>query len=72
MSYEEWIVLMYTRRCRSLWIIYIILKAALQVDLILLMDRFGYPPVAHDDVYKEIFEQAENFKKYANECMRIF
>jgi type I restriction enzyme R subunit len=43
------------------------IKAELQVDLILLMDRFGYPPVAHDDVYKEIFEQAENFKKYANE-----
>jgi len=43
------------------------IKAELQVDLILLMDEFGYPPVAHDDVYKEIFEQAENFKKYANE-----
>tara|TARA_B110000977_G_scaffold53922_1_gene73402 strand:- start:140 stop:283 length:144 start_codon:yes stop_codon:yes gene_type:complete len=24
----------------------------------------GYPPVANDDAYKEIFEQAENFKKY--------
>lgn len=43
------------------------IKAELQVSLILLMDEFNYPPVAHDDVYKEIFEQAENFKKYANE-----
>ena len=27
--------------------------------------EFGYPPVTIDDVYKEVFEQAENFKKYA-------
>ena len=26
----------------------------------------GYPPVDRDEVYKEIFEQAENFKKYQN------
>lgn len=25
---------------------------------------FDYPPITHDEVYKEIFEQAENFKKY--------
>ena len=25
---------------------------------------YKYPPVTQDDVYKEIFEQAENFKKY--------
>ena len=37
----------------------------LQVDLILLLDEFGYPPVTIDDVYKEVLEQAENFKKYA-------
>ena len=24
-----------------------------------------YPPVTIDDVYKEVLEQAENFKKYA-------
>lgn len=41
------------------------IKANLQVDLILLMDEFGYPPVTLDDVYKEVLEQAENFKKYA-------
>ena len=41
------------------------IKATLQVDLILLLDEFGYPPVTIDDVYKEVLEQAENFKKYA-------
>ena len=41
------------------------IKANLQVDLILLMDEFDYPPVTIDDVYKEVLEQAENFKKYA-------
>ncbi len=41
------------------------IKANLQVDLILLLDEFEYPPVTIDDVYKEVLEQAENFKKYA-------
>lgn len=41
------------------------IKATLQVDLIILLDEFGYPPVTIDDVYKEVLEQAENFKKYA-------
>ena len=41
------------------------IKATLQVDLILLLDEFDYPPVTIDDVYKEVLEQAENFKKYA-------
>lgn len=40
------------------------IKATLQVDLILLLDEFDYPPVTIDDVYKEVLEQAENFKKY--------
>ncbi len=40
-------------------------KANLQVDLIILLDKYGYPPVTIDDVYKEVLEQAENFKKYA-------
>lgn len=40
------------------------IKANLQVDLILLLDEFDYPPVTLDDVYKEVLEQAENFKKY--------
>lgn len=41
------------------------IKANLQVDLILLLDEFDYPPVTIDYVYKEVLEQAENFKKYA-------
>ena len=41
------------------------IKANLQVDLILLLDDFDYPPVTIDDVYKEVLEQAENFKKYS-------
>jgi type I restriction enzyme R subunit len=40
------------------------IKSALKVGLILLLDAFGYPPVERDEVYVEIFEQAENFKKY--------
>jgi len=39
------------------------IKAELKVDLIMLLARFGYPPVNRDEVYKEIFSQAENFKK---------
>jgi len=39
------------------------IKSALKVGLILLLDAFGYPPVERDEVYVEIFEQAENFKK---------
>lgn len=40
------------------------IKSALKVGLILLLDEFGYPPVERDEVYVEIFDQAENFKKY--------
>lgn len=39
------------------------IKSALKVGLILLLDAFGYPPVERDEVYVEIFEQAENYKK---------
>jgi len=39
------------------------IKSALKVGLILLLDEFGYPPVERDEVYVEIFDQAENFKK---------
>ena len=39
------------------------IKSALKVGLIILLDEFGYPPVERDEVYTEIFEQAENFKK---------
>ena len=43
------------------------IKAELKVDLIILLAESGYPPVDRDEVYKEIFEQAENFKKYQKE-----
>ena len=39
------------------------IKAELQVNIILLMDEFGFPPVTIDDVYKEVLEQAENYKR---------
>ena len=41
------------------------IKAELRAFLIVLLDEFGYPPISHDEAYKEIFEQAENFKKYS-------
>jgi len=41
------------------------IKAELKVGLILVLAENGYPPVPKDEVFKEIFEQAENFKKYA-------
>ena len=39
------------------------IKAELQFDLIVLLDKWDYPPIDRDEVYEEIFEQAENFKK---------
>lgn len=40
------------------------IKAELKVDLIILLAENDYPPIDRDEVYQEIFEQAENFKKY--------
>ena len=40
------------------------IKAELKVDLIILLAENDYPPIDRDEVYKEIFEQAENFKKF--------
>ena len=42
------------------------IKAELKMDLILILAEYGYPPVTNDEVFKEIFEQAENFKRYNN------
>jgi type I restriction enzyme, R subunit len=39
------------------------IKSALKVGIILLLDEYGYPPVERDEVYIEIFEQAESYKK---------
>lgn len=41
------------------------IKAELKVDLILTLAENGYPPVPKDEIFKEIFEQAENFKKHS-------
>ncbi|CAH6923658.1 Type I restriction-modification system, restriction subunit R [Vibrio chagasii] len=38
------------------------IKAKLKVDLILLLHKYGFPPIANDDVYKGVLEQAENIK----------
>ena len=40
------------------------IKAELKADLIITLAENDYPPVDRDEVYKEIFEQAENFKRY--------
>lgn len=41
------------------------IKAELQVDVLVCMAQHKYPPQDHyDEVYKEILEQAENFKKH--------
>ena len=42
------------------------IKAELKVDLILVLAAHGYPPVPRDEVFQQIFEQAENFKKYSD------
>ena len=42
------------------------IKAELKADLIVLLAENDYPPITRDEVFKEILEQAENFKKYHN------
>ncbi|MBD2810596.1 type I restriction endonuclease subunit R [Xenorhabdus sp. Vera] len=38
------------------------IKAKLKVDLILLLHKHGFPPIANDEVYYGVLAQAENFK----------
>ena len=40
------------------------IKAELKFDLVMLLAGHGYPPIDKDEVYQEIFEQAESYKKY--------
>ena len=47
------------------------IKAELKMDLILVLAEYGYPPVTNDEVYKEILEQAENFKRYETQDSRF-
>ena len=39
------------------------IKAQLKVQIILTLAKHGYPPATRDDVFRAIFEQAENFKR---------
>ena len=39
------------------------IKLSLKGGLIMLLDECRYPPVERDEVYKDIFHQAENYKK---------
>lgn len=39
------------------------IKASMKVAIILTLAKEKYPPYTKDEVFKEIFEQAENFKK---------
>jgi len=45
------------------------IKAELKVDLIIVLAENNYPPVDRDEVYTEIFEQAENFKRYQSQSI---
>ena len=38
------------------------IKASLRVELIMLLSKHGYPPVTFNEVYQDVFEQAEHFK----------
>ena len=49
------------------WDVRIDVKAEMEADLMILLDENGYPPVPRNEVYNEVFEQAENFKKYNNQ-----
>ena len=46
------------------WSVRIDVKAEMEADLMILLDNNGYPPEPFKEVYAEVFEQAENFKKY--------
>ena len=40
------------------------IKAELKFGLVMLLADYGYPPIDEDEVYQEVFVQAENYKKY--------
>lgn len=46
------------------WNLRLDVKAEMKADLRILLDENGYPPVPREEVFKEVFDQAENFKKY--------
>ncbi len=40
------------------------IKSELKMDLIMLLADHGYPPVDRDEVYQEVFDQAESYKQH--------
>lgn len=48
------------------------IKAELKMNVIILLAGAGYPPKIHDEVFKEILEQAENFKRNSAPCPYSF
>lgn len=40
------------------------LRATLKMNVVVLLARAGYPPKIRDEVFKDILEQAENFKRH--------
>lgn len=45
------------------------IKAELKADLVILLSKFDYPPITHDETYKEIFEQASNYNKFSQQTV---
>ena len=41
------------------------LRATLKMNVIVLLARAGYPPKIRDEVFKEILQQAESFKRHS-------
>ena len=42
------------------------IKAGLQMDIALILEEFGFPPIYYTGVYQQIFSQMENYKKNSN------
>jgi len=45
------------------WDVRVDMKNKLQVDIYKALKRQGYPPVTNQEVYEQVLQQAENFKK---------
>ena len=57
-------LIVYDKAKYACWSVRENIKPDLKVDIILKLAEHEYPPVTQDEVYKEVLEQAENFKKY--------
>ena len=47
------------------------IKDKLKADLMILLLENGYPPEFNEDVFVQVFEQAENFKKHKNDFVVV-